>query len=456
MPSRLLESHLATARFLLIICGILFPGLAIGQDEFAVSELPNAPVTSRFNDAFFRSDRLGWIVNGDGEIFRTTDGGSSWNLQFVQSDAHFRSVAFLTDQHGFAGNVGPGEFGATDPNLLYETTDGGATWLPVSAISGPAPGGICGMYVVNDTTIVAVGRVRGPAFFLRTTDAGRTWVSHDLSEYAAGLIDAHFTHPDTGFVAGLSDANHTLSSGVVLKTEDGGVTWVRKHITPRQGEWIWKLSFPSRRVGYASLQRNSGAPIDIVKTVDGGESWTEMRFLDTYYFVQGIGFIDELNGWIGGNSTDPVYMTDDGGQTWRAEQLRPRLNRFRFLGDSLGYAVGRTVHRIRRIPQTGPDAIEKNGFRLSAAWPNPASRGITIRYELPSDGPVRLDVVDASGRTLQTIVDRQRSAGVYAATWDGRVADGGTAASGTYFITMTASDIRDQTTRLTQSVVVVR
>ena len=43
--------------------------------------LPNAPFVSRFNDVFFATPEIGWIVNGDGEIYRTTDGGAGWQLQ---------------------------------------------------------------------------------------------------------------------------------------------------------------------------------------------------------------------------------------------------------------------------------------------------------------------------------------------------------------------------------------
>ena len=66
----------------------------------------------------------------------------------------------------------------------------------------------------------------------------------------------------------------------------------------RSGEWAWKIDFPSDSVGYVSLQRNYESPIYFLKTIDGGETWNEMLFMNDYYFIQGIGFInDTLGGW---------------------------------------------------------------------------------------------------------------------------------------------------------------
>lgn len=407
---------------------------AAAQPTLTWQELPNAPYTSRHNDVYFVTPDLGWIVNGAGEIYRTDDGGGSWTRQFEQTTSHFRSVGFLDENRGFAGNVGPGEFGATDPAPLYETADGGSFWSPITGFDGPTPTGLCGMHVVNDSTVVAVGRVRGPAYFTRTTDRGQTWQSVDMSAYAAGLIDVHFTHPDSGFVVGLTDTEHDRSSGVVLQTVDGGATWAVRHTSTRAGEWAWKLSFPSRRVGYVSLQRNSRTPIYFLKTTDGGATWEEKRFSTSYYFVQGIGFITEARGWIGGNSSSPVYTTTDGGETWQPERLRPRLNRFRFLGDSLGYAVGRSVHKLTDWTATPAEPVpDAPTLWLYPNVPNPFAAQTTIRYDLDAPGTVHLTIYDALGRRVRTLVAGRQAARLHAVAWDGTDDAGRPLPSGVYF-----------------------
>ncbi len=403
-------------------------------------ELSASPFVGRHNDVYFVDTETGWIVNGDGEIYRTDDGGASWTRQLRQTDSHFRSVGFLNPLRGFAGNVGVGEFGATDMFPLYETRDGGMIWTPVPAWNGRTPTGLCGMHVVNDSVVVTVGRVRGPAFFARTTDGGVTWRSKDMAGYAAGLIDVYFTSPDTGFAVGLTNVDHDVSSAVILYTNDGGQTWERRFRSSRIGEWAWKISFPTQDVGYVSLQRNSEMPIFFLKTSDGGVTWDEKLFSSSYYFVQGIGFIDENRGWIGGNSSSPVFRTIDGGDTWQAETLRPRLNRFRFLGDSLGYAVGRRVHKLAdwtAVSVEEPDLSTE--ISLSQNYPNPFSDRTAIRYSLPGPGPVRIEVFDVLGRKIAVLLDGVSVDTEGLIDWDGRTSSGSRVAPGTYLYRLTSA-----------------
>ena len=111
----------------------------------------------------------------DGDRYTTLDGGETWDLQFEDSETHFRSVGFFDELNGWAGNVGEGEFGATDTTNLYQS-HGGASWEPFDSFIGSKPKGLCGIQVLNDTVMYAVGRVRGPAFFAKTNDKGQKLV----------------------------------------------------------------------------------------------------------------------------------------------------------------------------------------------------------------------------------------------------------------------------------------
>ena len=404
--------------------------------------LPDAPRTSRYNDVYFVSPTVGWVVSGTAEIYRTLDGGASWQLQFRRTTAHFRSVAFVDSMNGWVGNVGVGEFGTTDASVLYRTSNAGNTWIPVTQFDGPDPVGLCGMSVVNDSTVVGVGRVRGPAFFIKTTDGGETWTSKDMSAHAAGLIDVHFFDTNTGFAAGLTNSNHEQSSGIILYTEDGGETWEERFRTTRTGEWIWKLSFPTDEVGYASLQRNSQSPIYFLKTTDGGATWEEKLFRSDYYFVQGIGFISEDEGWIGGNSSEPSYHTTDGGETWEPDPIGQRMNRFRFLTDSFGYAVGRQVHRYGQASAVaiGDEAEVPSSLQLDPNYPNPFQTSTTVRYTLPEASPVQVAVFDVLGRRVTELVNETQTTGTHTIVWNGTNRQGELVGTGIYFLQIHAGD----------------
>ena len=407
-----------------------------GQTTTAWQTLAAAPVVSRHNDVYFVTSTLGWLVNGRGQIYKTTDGGTSWQKQFDQSATHFRSVGFVDSLHGWAGNVGLGEFGTTDSTVLYQTTNGGSSWTPVDSLNGPQPPGLCGMYVVNDSVICAVGRVRGPSFFVKTTDRGKTWFSKAMNAYAAGLVDVYFTHPDTGFGVGLTNVDHTFSSGVVLFTSDGGETWEERFTTNRIGEWCWKISFPSPNVGYVSLQRNSLTPIFFLKTSDGGKTWEEKLFSNSYYFVQGIGFVTELIGWIGGNSTFPTFQTTDGGETWQSANFGARVNRFRFLNDTLGYAVGRTVYKYSTTAPVHVASNEKETllyFNLKQNYPNPFNPSTTIEFGLQTSVHVTLAIFNLLGQKVVTLINEWLAPGSYKTVFD--AAD---FPSGIYYYTLEA------------------
>ena len=369
-------------------------------------ELPNAPVVARFNDIQFLNENRGWAVNGWGQIYHSPDGGETWEMQFEQPNSHFRSVGFFDELNGWVGNVGEGEFGAIDSTNLYFTEDGGASWSPFNDFSGPSPNGLCGIQVINDSVLYAVGRVRGPGFFVKTSDKGVNWTSYSFNQYVsvAGLIDLHFFSPDTGFIVGLTDADHNQSRGIVLKTTDGGETWMPVHISSRLGEWAWKIHFPSNNVGYVSLQRNYESPIYFLKTVDGGATWDEMLFMNDYYFIQGIGFIDENLGWMGGNSSYPTFVTTDGGYNWSSADFGSRVNRFNFINNNIGFACGETIYKYTsNLGTFVKNELAKFPKNPVINYPNPFNPSTTISVYVPETGILKVSIIDLLGKEIITL-----------------------------------------------------
>ena len=75
--------------------------------------------------------------------------------------------------------------------------------------------------------------------------------------------------------------------------------------------------------------------------------------------------------------------------------------------------------------------------------PNPFVSGTTLRFALPSRGPVDLAIYDVTGRLVRTLLSGSGGAvspGVYAVDWDGRNNDGGRVAGGVYFARLRASN----------------
>lgn len=73
-------------------------------------------------------------------------------------------------------------------------------------------------------------------------------------------------------------------------------------------------------------------------------------------------------------------------------------------------------------------------FTLHPNYPNPFNASTTIRYDLPKDSYVRIEIVDASGRVINTLVNSVQSAGQKQITWDGEDRWNTPVPSGVYFV----------------------
>ena len=311
---------------------------------------PVAPDTMiKHDDLYFVNEKTGWLVTRNGQIYNTSDGGESWILQF-EDDIYWRCVGFADELHGWAGN----KLG-DDGKLLYQTNDGGENWSLVDNIPEPVPPGLCGIFGYNSNIINACGRIYGPGVFIRSADGGSNWNSVDLNDVAEMLIDLYFWDELNGIIVGGTSGGFDDSHAIILGTNDGGVNWEVIYEGERNGEWCWKISFPTPEIGYVSIQSSwwdDAVDEYYLKTTDGGNTWSEHVFYTVAqsaenggYSSQGIGFINEDVGWMGSYFDHPTLMTLDGGATWSESEFGLHVNRIRFLSKSIGYASGITVYK---------------------------------------------------------------------------------------------------------------
>lgn len=391
------------------------------------------PPAARYDDISFITPSLGWTVNSNGQIFKTTDGGNSW-IQQLQISSYIRSIKFADSLNGWAGTL-------DNTQLLYHTTDGGDHWNLVTNIPDipVTPKRICGLFVVNKNIIYGSGAYDGPAVIIKTTDGGANWQSIDMSSYATDLVDIYFINKDSGFVTGGSpnavfDPNNGTTKAVVLYTSDGGATWITRYTGQTTPEWGWKINFPTPMVGYVSVENfNAGS---ILKTTDGGISWNKFD-VPILHDLEGIGFINETTGWVGTRQTGKnmfAARSNDGGLTWQADSLGKSLNRFQFFGDSIAYASGITIYKYNKKSSGNINNgnYQSASFFHSQNYPNPFNSFTTIEYTLPEAENVTIRLYDGLGRELRTILDEYQSAGTHTIRWDARDARGVLVSSGFY------------------------
>ena len=343
------------------------------------TKLTTEPYPGKQDDIYFVDPTLGFYGNGAGRIFRTTDGGATWQKVFEQKGTFVRCLAFTDDKHGVMGNIGPGYFpGVTDDNPLYRTEDGGATWSPVTEIDGDPVVGLCAFDIVqvpfvnagnldHRPRIIGVGRVGGPAAYIWSDDLGKTWKQGVLPEIGAMAFDVKFLDDQRGFIASATHADVAQSHALILATDDGGSTWREVYRSARPFEITWKLSFPSKDVGYCTIQSynpdTSASARFVAKTTDGGKTWSEIPLVDDHRVRQfGVAFLDENIGWVG--AMPHGLGTTDGGKSWSKVDFGNAVNKIRLIPSSqgvTGYAIGAEVYRMQ-IPAgaTGKESSSNN------------------------------------------------------------------------------------------------
>lgn len=316
------------------------------------------------DDIVFIDENTGWYVNGYGKIFHTQDGGITWEKQLEQKGSFFRTIAFVDKNIGFVGTVGTDYFpNVSDTIPLYGTKDGGKTWKPVN-YKGPYVKGLCAIDIVKEQFInhgkidykyhlFAVGRVGSPANIMISHDSGETWTSQSLNMDCKMLFDIKMFNKNVGFVCAATDEDISKSNALILKTIDGGKTWKKVFQSNRPFETTWKVSFPTDKVGYVTIQSYNPDPNvkqqRVAKTTDGGETWTEINLVEDAGAREfGIGFIDENHGFVG--TMNSGYETKDGGITWNKIDLGRACNKIRIYKNSnnkvFGYAIGVNVFKL--------------------------------------------------------------------------------------------------------------
>ncbi len=109
-----------------------------------------------------------------------------------------------------------------------------------------------------------------------------------------------------------------------------------------------------------------------------------------------------------------------------------------FVKENYIFIADRYSLEILRLVHTAVDDIityPPFSFALSPAYPHPFNAATTIRYDLPKECDVRIEIYDLLGRKIETLVDGIQPAGSHAAVWE---AEG--ISSGVYFYRIRAGE----------------
>jgi photosystem II stability/assembly factor-like uncharacterized protein len=180
-------------------------------------------------------EKIAYVMSsGEGEksrIYKTTDGGETWNLQYTDKRKEFflDTIACLSETQCFAlGDPLDGKF------LLLNTTDG-EHWNPVSNIDMPMALANEGAFAASNTCLLLSGEeiffgTGGPAArVFHSADSGRTWsvVETPIAHGNASSGIFSIARGDKNEVIGVGGdyKNSTQASAVAAYSLDDGKTW---------------------------------------------------------------------------------------------------------------------------------------------------------------------------------------------------------------------------------------
>jgi photosystem II stability/assembly factor-like uncharacterized protein len=236
---------------------------ADGGRSWQPRALPPAAPRAQLASWFLDLDH-GWyldrpVVSGTAvsrDLFRTADGGRTWEPVWHGSSGTARYPLFRDPLHGWM---------AADLSILG-TVDGGRTWgaVPAPILDPPAAVVVAAQDLVEYSTRLggAGGIVWNAA---ASSDGGSTW-GPVRSVPGSDILGVAFV-----------DARHwrAIAHYAVWRTDDGGDTWAP--LTPRlpPGHWLGSSAFLDADQGW-SLGGAGEAhyPTRVLRTADGGASWT--------------------------------------------------------------------------------------------------------------------------------------------------------------------------------------
>ncbi len=351
----------------------------------------------------FATESTGIAVGDSGTALRTTDGGETWSPIMLGASEFLSDVDFSDARNGII--VGNNE-------ITFRTTDAGATWVQGTDISEQTT--FYRIDMIDSLHAVAVGAdARGNTVCV-TSDGGASWISSAAGlpvSFAMIVKDVGFFDPLHGAIVG--------TFGVVATTADGGQSWVFRSFAPLIFPLFGNLGlFDAGFTGMDTicLAASEGG---VLRTTDGGATWID-RHSPASDNLSGIHFFDGQRGIAFGTTFGTLLESNNAGESWSTladvNGTKPDgLTTVHFLDRFTAHAVNNTtLYTITDFGRTW-SARSFDGNEGIAYDVQFASHevGFVLRVSLPAqpnDEPTyTVQRTLDSGKTWRTILTRKGS-----------------------------------------------
>jgi len=242
------------------------------------------------------------------------------------------------------------------------------------------------------------------------------------------LVDVFFKDENIGYAAGQS-AQGTGLRGIIVRTINGGLTWNTVVLGEDSNERIWKIQELNDSVMYGSVEAHTNTP-EYYKSTDGGQTWqlNSVTSAGVDGTIQGIGFLNEDIGWVGGYDTF-LYETTNQGSSWEFKpSIGTSFNRFQRINDTLMYTSGTNVYKYIDPSLLSIDEFEitkPKGHTLSIKDSNIIKDNAVIKLNLINNTYCEVSIYNITGQRVQTLTHDRRKVGEYEISWNASSLDNG-------------------------------